>query len=338
MSTRQKASKLLTFGYVNENYADTVPLQLLRLMQLFYDEWYYWVLKGKKLKEFISSKNGEIKLYPKLLNIEGVEFEIIACPNGVDNKARGFVQIGFGIKHLPLNIDYIECYQQIECESLNYSIKSLCKAASKKRFRGNIFPLSELNLITNICFNCKINIKYIKYNKLIDIKNNKIDYYSQINQMNKYAKFRWNINNIFMQKCNNMKHRQRIQSDNFDTNNWCLQMYPHGCDHQCLTVGEVPIYLRCLSLPYTIKSMDVKFTFTAEGQSFKVTEVRRRNFAYVNPVHGVYMMSFDDFKDSKSFSVDVTLEITNIYNENDKIINQNEWKTHKIIINDINAN
>eukprot|EP01084_Bolivina_argentea_P315540 546700_1 len=185
MSTQQKRVELLTFGYIKNTYNGTIPFQLMKLMKLFCDDWIYWILKDKKLKQFINSIVNEKIICSKSFTINGIQFEMYSyrsCAN------EFLVNIGVKLKYLPTNIKCLVFYTEIKCEALNCSVQHLYKIQSSNQssYAIPICQLSELKDLKTICFNCIINIKYIKYKK----KCMKNDYYSPINKMKKYSQYK----------------------------------------------------------------------------------------------------------------------------------------------------
>eukprot|EP01084_Bolivina_argentea_P082219 148873_1 len=133
MSTQQQKSELLTFGYVSRAYNGIIPFQLMKLMQLFYDDWIYWILKDKKLTQFTNAKLNEM-ICAKSFRIKGIEFEIISHPNGcIDKRNRtlnGVVIIGLKVKSVPTYVESFQFYREIKCEALNTSVKRLYEIQS----------------------------------------------------------------------------------------------------------------------------------------------------------------------------------------------------------------
>eukprot|EP01084_Bolivina_argentea_P015734 29487_1 len=198
MSTQQKRCELLTFGYINTTYNNAIPFQLMKLMQLFYDDWSYWILKDKKLQQFQNAKANEKITCSKLFKIKGIEFEIFSYPNGFTDKRGyeldGLIIIGMKIKYIPTNIKSFSFYREIKCEAVNFTRKKLYEVIlcnKNPKCLALICELSELNNMKTVCFDYMINIKYIKYKK----DSNKIDYYCPINKMQNKSQFTWNINN-----------------------------------------------------------------------------------------------------------------------------------------------
>ncbi len=109
-------------------YNGVIPVQLVKLIQLCYDDWIYWKFKDKKLKQFINAKVNQTIICSKLFNIKGVQFEVFSHPNGYIHNKRdwsGLVVIVRKVKYVPTNIESVTYYIEIKCEALNCSVKRL---------------------------------------------------------------------------------------------------------------------------------------------------------------------------------------------------------------------
>eukprot|EP01084_Bolivina_argentea_P146967 257211_1 len=323
MSTQQRV-ELLAFGYVNEACKYTVPVQLIKLIQLFYGKYFYWILQNKKLKQLINAKNGEEITYLESFKIKGIEFKILLYPNGDNTSLTGLVVTKIGINNTSSNIEYVQFYQEIKCETLSCVIGIAKRwqqtSTIQNKHGGTICQLSDLKNETFVCFSCMINIQCIKYSKDCD----KRDYYLRNIKMQKHCRFTWNIDNILTEKCKQMMHKRPIYSDNFDNDKWCLILYPKGYK----TYGKSSIVLRCLYFPFTVRAMDVKFRFIIDG--IELGEKTRKFQKTGIKAGGSKFMGFEKFKQKESLSFTVILEIIDIYNENDQIINENEWDQHGV--------
>ncbi len=318
MSTQQKRAELLTFGYIKTTYKGTVPSQIIRLIQLFYDIYFYWILKSDQL-----SKTSIVCL--KSFNIKGIEFRLEARIQSHRNwcntriPAHPLVHIGLKIEHIPKEIDYFVFYYEIECEVSNYVTKQIQQVQQNdvgKLFDDSfIYPLSELQDIEKIYLNCMVNIKCIKYRRYYSSESlfasyyqNGIDYYSPANKMQKYFKYTWNIDEKLFQKCKTALVTQPMYSDTFDNNNWCLQMFPNG---DGASYAGTDIYLKCLSIPHKIHSMDVKIKFVVNDS--EKTKERTMNITLGNLWSGHHVMHFTDFKEKQQLSFVVSLEVISLH-------------------------
>eukprot|EP01084_Bolivina_argentea_P233320 393020_1 len=320
MSTQKERTELLAFGYVNKVYNGSIPTQLIALIQLFYNDWIYWILKDEQLNQFRNAQPDQEIISPKSFNIKGIQFVSFSFPNGFEGECDGLVLIGIKIKYLPPNVEYCEFYQEIEFdhETLfrSASIKQLYthKAITPEQFFCDpIYQLSELKNMKSICFNCRANITHIKYKNNCNLK----DYCMPINTIQKRFKFTWYITSLLINKCYNMGWQQPIYSHNFDNNNWCLVLFPDGY----YSKGRSEMFLKCLYMPYNVNSMQVKFTFDINGKSIEITY----NFDHHKNANGKHFMPFSQFKQESSLSVSLTLQIIKVFDKNNVIIEQNDW-------------
>eukprot|EP01084_Bolivina_argentea_P068935 125478_1 len=121
-----------------------------------------------------------------------------------------------------------------------------------------------------------------------------------------------------------MIYKQGIYSDSFDNDNWCLLISPNGA----IVDGRSEFYVQCLHFPHNIKSMDVKVKFEINN---KTSQFEMVNFTHGSNRKGGFVgMKFNEFEQIKSLSFSVTLEIMNIYDENDQIIEQSKYEQYGI--------
>eukprot|EP01084_Bolivina_argentea_P111662 199181_1 len=320
MSTQQRRAELLTFGYVNKEYGGTLPLQLIKLMQWFYDEYFYWILKDQKLQQFKNAPKNEKLICPRFIKIKGIKFNITLS---IANYQFIFFQIE--VQNWPENIEYIKLFREVKCEAGQQTISSqkilnrLTK--SKTAIGGRFFCISQLKDINSVCFSILINVKCIKYTKDSNIK---LDYYSPINTMQKHYTFTWNINASLMETIRKLVCKELLFSQNFDNDNWCAMLFPNGSKREgCAAIG-----LNCLHIPNTIKALDVKFAcYVNNNRIDKATCY----FSYTQTKYGFYdFMKFDVLKQKESISFTVELEIMNLYDVNDAKIKYDEWVKHGI--------
>eukprot|EP01084_Bolivina_argentea_P149334 260878_1 len=337
MSTKQKLTELLTSGYVKETYNATVPFQLIKLIQIFYDEYVYCKLSNKKLKDFIATPNATMISLEKSFQIKQIKFELVGCPNGASINHVGLTAIGLKL-YLPQNIQYVEFYFEITCETLNYtnSIKLLRKAFKINRHTGKsfgevIFKLSEIKPLQYVYFNCITQIKYIKYTN----ESKKTDFIVAINKilMQKQCNFVWNINGKLLETCRKTLLKQPIFSDSFDTNNWCLILFSNGVNDG--DNGHPKVFLNLLSLPYNIKSIDVKFNLSVNGNKNKAIVHNFANEKKQNGWSTKYGLRcnemFSEWNRLELIVFGVSVEIINIYGQNSEKINENEWIKYGVV-------
>ena len=96
----------LISGYGRKNCRISVPVALIQLCILFHNELFYWVFKGKKLKELLLTKNGDAVI-SKVFRRNGIPFHCSLSPNGWQGDPGGHVAAFLELNELPQNIEYI---------------------------------------------------------------------------------------------------------------------------------------------------------------------------------------------------------------------------------------
>eukprot|EP01084_Bolivina_argentea_P285573 489748_1 len=318
MST-EKIAELLTFGFITESYSDAFPEPLINLIQKFYDEYIYWHFTDKQLNQFKNANKGHKMICDKSFDIKGIQFKIICYPNG--KTSNGATLIKFKMESWPADIEYIDLYKHVKCEQTKSIVKALSKASKRHAtISSNVCPFSELKPMKTICFSLLIEIRCIKYKYEQHCKKN---YYSAINKMSTYYKYIWNINGSLMEKCKRMRKKERIFSENFDNNNWCLILWPNGFDHD----GKPIICFNCLSIPHSIQSMDL-FIIVCIDYDKENEKSFSTNFKYGQSRRSMVLsdiISFEQFKIKNSVPFTVELQIINVYDKHHKLIDKNKW-------------
>ena len=92
MSSHKVRTELLTCRYSKENYKQTIPMAINKLIQLFYDKYFYWKIQKDTINEFPKIKNGDEIHCKSTFKIKDIEFECTLCPNGWQQHLSGYVQ------------------------------------------------------------------------------------------------------------------------------------------------------------------------------------------------------------------------------------------------------
>eukprot|EP01084_Bolivina_argentea_P105302 188528_1 len=322
MSTFHKRESLLAFGYVKNMYIGAIPVPLIELIQLFYDDstWMCWVLNDTQLNQLKHARDKEI-ICSQLIIIKEIQFEILLYPNGTFCRStEDCVVFGLRMKYLPPNIEYYEFYREINCETANYSTKGLFEVFGKNfADTRTICKLSELKNANNLHFSCMIYFKRIKYKKHC----NKIDYYSPINKIQRYSRYEWNCDDTWLHKS---KAARMISTNTFNNNSFCL-------DLRFDPYGDLHIYFRCLYVPHFIKSMSIELKCNIGNRkgSKYTTRFRRNNQLAVLSNTSSTITLYR----RQSLSISVSVKIKYIYDGNNEKIGENKWEKFGIIINDM---
>ena len=116
MGRKQKVD-LLSAGYSRAISNNTAPKEISQLIELFYDDYFYWSLTQEEIKTFSTAKNQDVIYNPNTFKIQDIEFECTICPNGWAERAKGFVQFFMEVKNMPPEIEYCIAVFHMKCET-----------------------------------------------------------------------------------------------------------------------------------------------------------------------------------------------------------------------------
>eukprot|EP01084_Bolivina_argentea_P206842 353043_1 len=149
----------LTFGYCRLNYTHNIPIALIKLILVFYNDIFYWKFKDKSLNNFLSTQNGQ-RIESKTININGILFYCTLHPNGPRTRRRGIVKFGVRIKQMPSSVDYVVFVATL-C-NFNRAITAISgfKHSNIKPLTSgfSMLTLDSCKDFTEINFCCKIDI------------------------------------------------------------------------------------------------------------------------------------------------------------------------------------
>ena len=60
MVPTRRQQELLVDGYMRNNYIANIPIVLIKLCFLFYNDVFYWYFNGNKLKNFLSIQHDKL--------------------------------------------------------------------------------------------------------------------------------------------------------------------------------------------------------------------------------------------------------------------------------------
>ena len=128
MSSRKQRVDLLAYGYAKQTKNDQdVPMDIVEIIKSFYDEYFYWTIKGQQMKQFINANIAD-KLYStSSFTIKGIEFDMRVSPNGHRQKFKDNCIVYLRAKYMPSNIEYIRLYCHISCETTKMQSKFMRK-------------------------------------------------------------------------------------------------------------------------------------------------------------------------------------------------------------------
>ena len=55
MSSQKQKDELLACGYVKQNYKYAIPMVINKLIELFYNKYFYWKIKKDEMQKFFGS-------------------------------------------------------------------------------------------------------------------------------------------------------------------------------------------------------------------------------------------------------------------------------------------
>merc|ERR1711971_1526043 len=126
------------------------------------------------MNKLLNANNGEVLYSQNLFKIKNISFKCVLCPNGLTKKHQGFVQFGLKLKKLSSNIEYVEIYYELKCETIPRFIKQMRRF--HKRYDqggGAMMKLKTCKDLNMINLNCFVKIHHIKYK---DKETDKHDY------------------------------------------------------------------------------------------------------------------------------------------------------------------
>ena len=90
MSSVQKQNiNHLMFGYTKSNHHEEIPVEIIAIIEQFYDEYFYWKLQKDEISQFFNTKNGQRIHCPTTFTIKNVDFECTLFPNGGESRSKG---------------------------------------------------------------------------------------------------------------------------------------------------------------------------------------------------------------------------------------------------------
>ena len=68
-------AELLSCGYVKTNHNRHISMDIIKVIESFYDIYLYWTIQKDEMKRFLSAKNGDEIPSPSKCTIKGTESE-----------------------------------------------------------------------------------------------------------------------------------------------------------------------------------------------------------------------------------------------------------------------
>ena len=334
MSHKSKQQQLLTFGYVRKNYALFIPFVIIKLIKLFYDEYFYWHIKGDEMVKFKQAQNGDI-LYPKsTIKFNDIVFQCTLCPNGWKSNNDGRVQFYAETKSIPKHVANITFVTELACETiprLSHGIINRKKTGSGIGWNIYLLILNELQDLDEIRFYCLIKLKYIKFKNHDDEKKYKDQYYIKPTPLSKISKFTWNIDKETMNKMKNLGRGQGLFSPLLCNETWRMRAVKRGDKN-------VQINLLCCSYPKDIHRMRIKYLTKYQiNEEMDAVEVSDECDISEQTVIDIYtkrklIISVGDLQDIDGLNIDAVVEIERLINEEKVSIDKQDFDKYDIIM------
>ena len=110
LSTQKESIALI--GYIRQNYRHNVPEAITKICLSFFTKYDQIVWRGEKLKQLLSSENGQYDNHTVRFN-KDVSFVISVASNGFDGNHIGNLDVGVTINSISNDIDHvILCWTQ----------------------------------------------------------------------------------------------------------------------------------------------------------------------------------------------------------------------------------
>eukprot|EP01084_Bolivina_argentea_P077422 140429_1 len=207
MSQVNQQQKLTTFGYVHKHCTHNIPFVLIKLIKLFYDEYFYWNFKDEQMKKFLNAKNGDIIYSKTKWKINDIECQCTMCPNGWLSHEIGWVQFYLELVHLPSYIKNITFCVELMSETIPAFSRRIGQWSKLTSFslHKHTLKLNQFKDIKNAYFNCKVVLKGIEFNsnycdKKYEIIKNKYYNYIKPITIKQNSKYEWNTNTKLLKK------------------------------------------------------------------------------------------------------------------------------------------
>ena len=250
----------LFYGYGRKSCRITMPMALIQLCVLFYNELFHWVFVGEKLKELLSTNNGG-EVISKVFRRNGIPFHCSLSPNGWKGDPVSHVAAYLELNKLPLNVECIVVHYElyiVETDTYHRSttildwynenasgwLKGKLKSSSLKQATK---AAKQLNFICNLevleieyKFDPKTRIKPPMYRK------NGI-------KMREIVKYKWKIPNDILEflKSSECTDDDFFESEYIDNKNWGMGLFKEKRDG----VFQFAAWLGLYSLPEKIKNI-----------------------------------------------------------------------------------
>ena len=306
---------------------------ILELMLRFLDLSCRWKIGGDELKQFLSAKTGEAMAGPSF-RMKEIEFTLYLTPNGLNESEEGFVQFLAAPSFCSSEIESVTLWYSLYCRQSESEWSNTTTFNSEDNdcesedndcasWPVHTLPLRALLEEERLEFLCFVDILSIDY---LDPKPS---FFGANTEMNRYAKFQWNIYDELLDE-----FRYCVWGRYFIENinaNWMLECAPNG---QCSEdEGNVNVLLSLLRLPNQIKAVTVHMILECDHDDIKWDFTAKFDYDCNSFGWPEYTLLASNLLVATSISFTVEMTIQQIYDEHGRCIPQKRWTEYGIVQN-----
>ena len=351
---RRYIQESIVSGYIRQNILNLeVPLDVILVCTTFYDNYFYWEFDKEKLKELEIIKSGQY-ITKKPFYLHNIKFEFSLYPNEKWDEDSDFDTGYIYLKpFISSNVESITAFLHFYCEQNEAEFKitktfSNCNSDNENAHIQGIsdrvkwifkLPYKQWN---NLFIVSCMEILQIKYKNGENYKSHKIENFNKNIKISKKSRLQWKIDKDLLIKMRNAIHLQCFISEMFDeiNENYCVYMVPQGCSDidRDLDLRTLEIIMVLFKMPHKISCIEYKYEITNSYNDSIVFGTLQFN--------GYSEYKYWEFNDDNKFlssnldkienlTINVTIDIDAIYDENFDMIPINKWSEYGVIINDI---
>eukprot|EP01084_Bolivina_argentea_P242596 406920_1 len=250
--------ELLCDGYIRINFNNTAPTEINRMIQKFWNEYFWWTFTEGKLTDFLNANPGDY-IEGETINI----CDILCIPVIYPNDAECIEQVKYGLDfYLLPDVKSTVVYYELYCPQTQIFYKdstTLLNDDNNLLLWSEHMKLSQCHNETQLDFMCYVDILRIEY----DPNCGKQNYYKDIKISNK-SECKWDISTEQLElwkhyTCSDVRS-DCVSGPSFDNNCWLLSCFPVGDEHS----DTVTPNLTLLQVPYNVAEMKFKLTLNIE--------------------------------------------------------------------------
>eukprot|EP01084_Bolivina_argentea_P320098 555340_1 len=316
----------LVHGYIKQNCTKlklNIPMDIVDMFYTFYDEIFYWHLKGDEFKEFKSKLNTHSMTSPSFY-FNNYLFECGAFPNGRLESQREHVIFYISMPNITSifnnnnNIEQLIIYFELFCQETNSQWKGIRVYVNDNKksagWSAKTLPLKLCKTFDSLWLSCYVEILRIKYKSNPTVIGNNLN----CKYNNNIIKYEWLIDEELLYDVTHCNFGKTFFSKDFGNDNgckWLLMMAPNlntnigkemDKKFQCLFVC-----LRCIRIPEYMENVNVKYLIECDWSDKKQENMERRQFSYDQNLSAWQYHSISDkeFEIKSSMLISVTIHI-----------------------------